>query len=48
MQYDSVSLSFSIRRGECHLAVRPDRHPPAKIITRPPWEAFIPKNCPPG
>ena len=29
MQYDSVSLSFSIRRGECHLAVHPDRNPPA-------------------
>ena len=29
MQYDSVSLSFSIRRGECHLAEHPDRNPPA-------------------
>jgi hypothetical protein len=29
MHYDSVSLSFSIRRGECHLAALPDRNPPA-------------------
>ena len=29
MQYDSVSLSFSLGRGECHLAAHPDRNPPA-------------------